>query len=192
MQEAHRYDPEKARQLLADAGYPDGLHFTVDVSVSEVEALIPIQAMLAEVDVDMELLVREHSTYVSLWYGREYAQSVYGFSWEVPPFIGRYMSDATSNYSFMDDPQIDELVPQVYAAFMEADQYATLIQTISYDHVAVQLPTLMNVMILDYIMWWPWVRDYTGEWAIGYGGNQWPNFYMYIWLDTEMKKEMGY
>jgi ABC-type transport system substrate-binding protein len=147
--------------------------------------------MLAEVDVDMELNVMEHSTYVSIWYGKEFEQAVYGFSYEVPPFIGRYLTDASGNYNFFSDPEVDRLIPEIYKLFMEPDRQAELIQEVAYDHIATQLPALMNVTMQDYIMWWPWVRDYQGEWAVGWG-NHWPNAYMYTWMDEDMKEEMGY
>ena len=38
--------------------------------------------------------------------------------------------------------------------------------------------------------WWPWLKNYYGEWNIEDGG-----FYPivpYIWLDKAMKKQMGY
>ena len=40
--------------------------------------------------------------------------------------------------------------------------------------------------------WWPWVRNYTGEIYLGFGvgsANYWPT---YIWLDTDLKEQMGY
>jgi peptide/nickel transport system substrate-binding protein len=139
LQDAHEYDPERAKELLAEAGYPNGFKFTLDISAAEADAVVPIQAMLAEVDVDMELNVMEHSTYVSIWYGKEFEQAVYGFSYEVPPFIGRYLTDASGNYNFFSDPEVDRLIPEIYKLFMEPDRQAELIQEVAYDHIATEI-----------------------------------------------------
>ena len=39
-----------------------------------------------------------------------------------------------------------------------------------------------------YYMWWPWVKSWHGESSVGY----WNVYqeYSYIWLDTDLRKEM--
>ncbi len=53
----HPYDPEKAKELLAEAGYADGLTFTAAVKNLDtiVECFEVLQAQLAEVGITMEL-----------------------------------------------------------------------------------------------------------------------------------------
>ncbi len=59
------HDPERAKELLAEAGYPDGV--TVQVAITEHPALNPpmqvIQAQLAKVGINVELEVMEHSSW---------------------------------------------------------------------------------------------------------------------------------
>lgn len=59
------YDPERARKLLAEAGYPDGV--TVPVAITERQSLFGpmqvIQAQLAKVGIHLKLDVMEHSSW---------------------------------------------------------------------------------------------------------------------------------
>ncbi|MBN1191001.1 MAG: ABC transporter substrate-binding protein [Dehalococcoidales bacterium] len=51
------YDPEKAKQLLAEAGYPEGFKTTIygDASTSDKAAAVAIQGFLNDVNIDTEL-----------------------------------------------------------------------------------------------------------------------------------------
>jgi len=44
--------------------------------------------------------------------------------------------------------------------------------------------------IYKYQMWWPWLKNYTGEISVGYYNM--PNWVPFAWIDQELKKEMGY
>ncbi|RHS88978.1 ABC transporter substrate-binding protein [Clostridium sp. AM42-4] len=61
----YEYNPEKAKELLAEAGYADGITITSEVRQSDQAVYSAIQGYLAEVGINMELNVVDNATYNS-------------------------------------------------------------------------------------------------------------------------------
>jgi peptide/nickel transport system substrate-binding protein len=85
---------EKAKQLLAEAGYPNGLE--TEVTISEYESsyrkpMITIQAQVKKAGIDMKLKVVEHSSFHSL-IRQDASPIVYYASWRpnVDVFLTRF------------------------------------------------------------------------------------------------------
>ncbi len=55
-----------------------------------------------------------------------------------------------------------------------------------HQQAAVMVP---GVLPHNYTIWWPWLKNYSGEERVGYQARTWYNF---VWLDQELKKSMGY
>ncbi|MGY1815685.1 ABC transporter substrate-binding protein [Blastococcus sp. SYSU D00820] len=57
LDDEYAYDPERARELLAEAGFPDGFSFTQTVLGQPDEDQVVIQSQLAEVGITMEFVI---------------------------------------------------------------------------------------------------------------------------------------
>lgn len=62
---AYNYDPEKAKQLMAEAGFPEGFSFTNDTSQREdfSAIMLMIQDQLRRVGINMELNIKDHTAF---------------------------------------------------------------------------------------------------------------------------------
>lgn len=114
---AYAYDPDMARQLLADAGYADGFSTTMDVSATErLDIAQAVAGQLAEVGIDVELTQKELAVFNApdQWSGAaEDASDLRLISWR--PLFDPYtlLSLMFSNIGFLsrfDDPTTQELI----------------------------------------------------------------------------------
>ena len=77
----YAYDPAKARQILADAGYQDGdIRFDLvgQKGADEGKAEI-LQQQLAAVGITTEINIPEQSSYIKSYYGKELPFAFYGY-----------------------------------------------------------------------------------------------------------------
>nr|WP_026688543.1 glutathione ABC transporter substrate-binding protein [Alteribacter aurantiacus] len=66
--EAIEKDLDEARELLADAGYPDGFETTLTVETSQIgeDVAVSLQAQLEEIGIDVNIDTRERGAYIDI------------------------------------------------------------------------------------------------------------------------------
>ncbi|MGI6040367.1 MAG: ABC transporter substrate-binding protein [Eubacteriales bacterium] len=116
---AYKYDPEKAKQLLAEAGYPDGLELTLSADNSSKSSKLAeiIQVQLKEVNIDAKIQLYDSAGYADML--REGKQELFirEYSWSNADIIDWFLLSSRfpyPNHSRWVDEKSDELI--TYAA----------------------------------------------------------------------------
>jgi peptide/nickel transport system substrate-binding protein len=194
VKELFTYNPTKAKQLLREAGYPNGFTFPVQVcscSPDHMELLPMIAGYLEQVGVKMQIQPLEYGAFLSAMTTAKHTAGyfmnnghtnptrtihksftpgqLWGPSmWSTPEYTAR-MNKA---YATEDEKERQQIVRELTREVLEAAPYIWL--PIQYRYTA----------------WWPWVKNYDGELRVG-AVKPGP-IYARIWLDQELKKKMGY
>lgn len=111
--EGPAYDPELSRQLLAEAGYPDGLELTVKASSNEAYAkpLEIVQAYLADVGIVLNIeLMESNAWFEDVFKGSDFDINLVTFSMgmaDLEELYALYRGGQSQNYGHMDDPDVN-------------------------------------------------------------------------------------
>jgi peptide/nickel transport system substrate-binding protein len=194
IQELFEYKPEKARQLLAEAGYADGFEMEVQVcscSPGNMDLIPLLQSYLEKVGVTMEIKPMEYASFLSAMTTKTHAEGYLMGSGHVNPTTTlrkSFVSNQTWNPSMYSDPKFDEEVARLYRTRDEAKR-VEIVRGLTRE-VLDKAPYIWLPTPYVHTAWWPWVRNYGGE--LRAGAVRPGPIYARIWIDHEMKREMGF
>ncbi len=189
--ELFEYKPDKAKQLLAEAGYPNGFKADILCTTTQVDLVSIVKDNWAKIGVDLNVDVREIAVYSTLvnTQPRRFNQFAFISLTFITGSPYSYLQPGNmTNYSEVNDPYLNERMIVIDTAFPDERKQDQLFKEWTPYVVAqqfhIQLPAYYQ-----YNFWWPWVKSYNGEYEVGYG-DTFRDFSRYIWLDQDMKERM--
>ncbi|MBK5223664.1 MAG: ABC transporter substrate-binding protein [Acidimicrobiia bacterium] len=178
------YDVEAAKQLLADAGYPDGFSTTLMTTAGYGPRIVNgaewVVEDLAAIGIDAEIEVVDYATYIGQrWANVEYEMAV-GLQTpfqEADEWLrAQHHSDGSRNWWNINDPELDTMLDE-QAATVDEDERISLIQDIQR-YIVEEVSNPMQLWIGDTeIILGPTVRNYLSQPQYG------TNHYAYVWLE---------
>ncbi len=191
VQELFEYNPDKAKQLLAEAGYPNGFKTKITCTQGEVDFLSILREYLLDVNIDMQLDVVEGGAYFGMLKGRTFAEMITGDTYPFGYYnMEEVRPESMSNPSFWGSDESR-------AAYNEAKMWLAKDDAKVRQAVKAVVPHILEnawgiwlPVPYEYWMWWPWVQNYHGETNFGHISTH--EYRIYIWLDQVLKKSMGY
>ena len=203
VQDLYKYNPDKAKQLLKDAGFPNG--FKAEVLVPSVPDSIVDQAsilkdMWSKVGVDLTIkptdstalttIVTRTFSWPDMFYGTFSGGTVASFGFSLYTYFGYYRGDARPQFASRTDAG-GTPDPVIEAAFEETQKNIYVNWPAAYKAVEEIRPYLIENAFrvpfpqpLNYSMWWPWMKNTYGAGPTAY-------YLKYYWIDQNLKQSMG-
>jgi len=191
LKDSYTYNPTKAKQLLAAAGYPSGFKTNLSMANTYDQNLMQIyQSYFAAIGVTMDINVVDLVSFNRLQTDHKYDQGIctmpIGQVSAPNRFLTTYQSGTVTNIALTNDPKYDALVTAFFAA-TDVKQEEALTQQADLYSLS-NFFCVQGLATVTYVIYQPWLKGYSGE-AFSY----WSKFSMaHLWIDQGLKKSMGY
>ncbi|MBR1659739.1 MAG: ABC transporter substrate-binding protein [Oscillospiraceae bacterium] len=123
------HDPEQAKALLAEAGYPNGFEMTITVPSNyqpHVDTAEVLKMQLEQVGVDVTILPVEWGVWLSDVYGaRQFQSTITGLTSDnmtARKLLERFGTETSNNFTNYSDPDYDATLAKALAAADDAEQ----------------------------------------------------------------------
>ncbi|RZN32350.1 ABC transporter substrate-binding protein [Bradyrhizobium sp. Leo121] len=194
VKELFTYNPEKAKALLKEAGYPNGFSFKVQVcscSPDHMDLLPLVAAYLEKVGVKLKIQPMEYGAFLSAMTTKTNAAGYFMRNGHTNPTTSirkSFVTKQTWNPSQYSDPEFDKKMNDVYLERDESKRQE-MIKALTREIVD-KAPYIWLPVDYFYTAWWPWVKNYGGELRVG---SERPGpIHARLWIDQDLKKKLGY
>jgi peptide/nickel transport system substrate-binding protein len=171
----YQYDPQEARRLLAEAGYPQGLKTTLTTTGGYgrdlIDAAQMVQRYLKEVGLEAELKLQEYGAYQATTGQGKFegmAMGPYGGGWEPDsPLYGPYTPDQPRNRGHVNDAKLAAMVRE-QRQLKNPEARKHLIFAIQRYAAEQQYYVKLSSQVIT-ASWQPYVKNYAPNLSADFG-----------------------
>jgi peptide/nickel transport system substrate-binding protein len=190
--ELFEYNPEKAKKLLAEAGYPNGFKtncYAPSIAM-ETDWMQLIADYWAKIGVDCKLDVREYSSYQSATLAGHHDQMAERSNTCGTPLAGLMKMGGAESAWNLAKWKDKEFMDNFWKSSEEPNKKKRdkMLKDLNIQLID-QSPMVILPTYYSYTYTWPWVKNYHGENSFHCWGR--PAVWMHIWVDQALKKKMG-
>ena len=189
-QEAFHYNPERARELLVEAGYPNGFKAEMPLTGQSDLADLVI-AYWSGIGIETEIRLMEGAAYSSFIYSPGHEMTWYWscgtwYPTEVLNFWYGGQASVPWNFSNANDPVFNELMDSVRAEPDMVERDRLLKEAFVYG--TCQFFYTAAPSVDSYRFWQPWLKGFQGEIRVVVEGEG--HTFARVWVDQDFKYEM--
>ena len=192
IRELYEYHPDKAKQLLAEAGYPDGFKTNIVCWDGYVDILSVYKDYWSKIGVDLDIRVKEYGVYQSIIKGQKHDQMTMRLR-TISPWSGwtrDFSPGMTQNNAIIEPPYLLERAAKWWSWELTEDQpgRVQLVKEAALYYMEQAWTASTPPLAYVYHVWQPWVKNCYG--AVSVGGKARMNYMQYLWLDLDIKEEI--
>ena len=193
VKELYKFNLDKAKALMKEAGYPNGFKTTVICSngTTVVDYYSVIKEMWSKLGIDLTIDARESAVHTSIWRGQQWTELCYSSMGGLGTAFtgGNIYGDQSSNGSRVHDKVVEEAVKKMITTVANEGQGAAdKIHRELMKYVLDQAWAVPYPKAPGYRLWWPWVKNYRNEFSVGYWNEG--NWSKWTWIDQNLKAQV--
>jgi peptide/nickel transport system substrate-binding protein len=183
LQEQIIYNPEKAKQLLAEAGYPNGFETKILLNAINEDLAIYLRDQWKKIGVTVNVDVREESVRSDLYYSKKYEGMHLGYynGGSTLTALMLRSTDMYSNFNNVADPYNDEQYEKIISIIDPVERNKATTK-----HGLWSMGQVWDVAIPSpnyYCFWQPYLKGFEGGFYPHQYGYYTP--FTYVWIDKE-------